>query len=240
MTARMITLNGMRHACACATLLLLASTASAQPAIQVVEGRTFDFGELLRGTVAEKKLQIRNTGTEPLQLQEIEASCGCTGTAPSQRTIPPGQSAVLSISFNSRNFTGKVTKTVTVHSNAAEEPRYVISFAALVIDEILLTPGHLWYKDAEVGRTAQQVITVKNNGKEPLRITGWRCQLGGFAVTVPSEPIEPGKEAAVTASFTPEKVNTILSDGMFLTTSNVRQPEIYIPVYGNVREFKFQ
>jgi hypothetical protein len=211
-----------------------------QPAIQVVENRTFDFGELLRGTIAEKKVLIKNTGNEVLQLENIEASCGCTGTAPSQRSIPPGQSAVISISFNSRNFTGKVHKTVTIHSNAANEPRVVIEFAAYVIDEILLEPAHFWFKDAEVGRTSRQVMSIRNNGKEPLKITGWRCQLAGFKMTIPGEPIEPGKNAEVVAEFTPEHVSAILSEGMFLTTSNARQPEIFVPVYGNVKEFKFQ
>lgn len=221
-------------------ILLTSIIGVAQPAIQIVENKSFDFGELLRGTIAEKKVLLKNTGTEVLQLADIEASCGCTGTAPSQRSIPPGQSAVISISFNSRNFTGKVHKTVTVHSNAANDPRVVIEFTAFVIDEILLTPGHYWFKDAEVGRQSTQVMTIKNNGKEPLKITGWRCQLAGLKLTIPADPIEPGATAEVTAAFTPEKVNAILSEGMFLTTSNARQPEIFIPVYGNVKEFKFQ
>lgn len=221
-------------------ILLTSIAGVAQPAIQIVENKSFDFGELLRGTIAEKKVLIKNTGSEVLQLSDIEASCGCTGTAPSQRSIPPGQSAVIAISFNSRNFTGKVHKTVTVHSNATNDPRVVIEFTALVIDEILLTPGHFWFKDAEVGRKSTQVMAIKNNGKEPLKISGWRCQLAGLKLAIPAEPIEPGGSAEVTAEFTPEKVNAILSEGMFLTTSNFRQPEIFIPVYGNVKEFKFQ
>lgn len=229
-----------RIAVVAAALVFAATAGTAQPAIQIVENKTFDFGELLRGTIAEKKVLIKNTGTEVLQLDNIEASCGCTGTAPSQRTVPPGQSAVIAISFNSRNFTGKVHKTVTIHSNAANEPRVVIEFGAYVIDEILLEPGHFWFKDAEVGRTAQQTIRIRNNGKEPLKITGWRCQLAGFKMTIPADAIDPGKSADVTAEFTPERVNAILSEGMFLTTSNFRQPEIFVPVYGNVKEFKFQ
>ena len=221
-------------------IFFASAVASAQPGIQVVENKTFDFGELLRGTIAEKKVLIKNTGNEVLQLDNIEASCGCTGTAPSQKTIPPGQSAVISISFNSRNFTGKVHKTVTVHSNAANDPRVVIEFTAFVIDEILLEPGHFWFKDAEVGRTSRQTLNIKNNGKEPLKITGWRCQLAGFKLIVPTDTIDPGKSADVIAEFIPEKVNAILSEGMFLTTSNFRQPEIFVPVYGNVKEFKFQ
>jgi hypothetical protein len=224
---------------ACAVACCAAS-AFTQPAIQIADGRDFDLGTILRGNVVEHKVTITNSGKEVLELGEIEASCGCTGTVISRRSIRPGESGTLSITFNSRNFSGRVHKTVAVHSNAANEPRLMIEFTALVLDEILVAPAHLWFKDAEVSRNSRMSLKVTNNGKEPLRLTGWRCQLAGFTLTVPSEPIDSGKTAEVVADFIPAKVATIISDGMFLMTSNPRQPEVFVPIYGNVREFKFE
>ena len=83
-------------------------------------------------------------------------------------------------------------------------------------------------------------LTVKNNGKDPLKLTGWRCQLSGFSLIVPAEPIEPGKSATLDAEFVPARTAPILSDGVFLQTSNPRQSEVFIPIYGNAREFKFE
>jgi hypothetical protein len=217
-----------------------AASAFTQPAIQITEGRKFDLGTILRGTVVEHKLTVANTGKELLELGEIEASCGCTGTVISRRSIRPGESGTLSIAFNSKNFSGKVHKTVAVHSNATNEPRLMIEFTAVVLDEILITPAHLWFKDAEVSRKSRLSLKVTNNGKEPLRLTGWRCQLAGFTLSVPSEPIDSGKTADVVVDFTPAKVATIISDGLFLMTSNPRQPEVFVPIYGNAREFKFE
>jgi hypothetical protein len=217
-----------------------AAPASSQPAIQIAGGKAFDLGTIPRGTVVERKLTINNTGTDVLELGDIEASCGCTGTMLSRNSIRPGETGTLSITFNSRNFSGKVHKTVAVHSNASNESRLVIEFTAEVLDEILITPAHLWFKDAEVNRKTRLNLTVKNNGKEPLRLTGWRCQLGGLTVIVPAEPIDSGKTVEVFADFSPAKAAPIISDGMFLTTSNPNQPEVFIPIYGNVKEFKFE
>ena len=229
-----------RHIVFMFALAGLASLASAQPAIHIADGKSFDLGTILRGTVVEHKLTIANKGTEVLELGDIEASCGCTGTMLSRNNIRPGETGTLSITFNSRNFSGKVHKTVAIQSNAANEPRLVVEFTAVVIDEILVSPGHIWFKDAEVSRKSRMSLTVKNNGKEPLKLTGWRCQLAGFSLIIPADPIEPGENATLEAEFVPAKAAPILSDGVFLQTSNPRQSEVFIPIYGNAREFKFE
>ena len=222
-----------------ALLSLLTATAGAQPKIGYAE-KKFDLGTIYRGEVIEHTLTLKNTGTELLSLGSIDASCGCTGTIASNKEIRPGETGTLAITFNSRNFSGTVHKTVTINSNAANEPRVVIEFTANVIDEILTTPAHFWFKDAEIGRKTRLILTVKNNGKEPLRLTGWHSQLTGLVLTLPSSPIEPGKAAELYADFTPDKTVPILSDGVFVATSNLRQLELFLPVYGNVREFKFE
>lgn len=223
-------------------LLLLVSPGSAfaQPQIEIPGGKQFDFGSIFRGTVVDHTVTIRNTGTERLVLKNIEASCGCTGTILAAQEVKPGESTALAITFNSRNFSGNVQKTVTVYSNAANDPRLTIRFTATVVDEIRLSPGHFWFRDAILGSVSTLKVNIRNNGADPLRLTGWRCTLAGFSLTLPNSPIAPGDSADIVAEFTPKRVNPIIADGMFVTTSNPRQPELYIPVYGNAREFKFQ
>ena len=225
------------------TLLVLAHCGMgvfAQPAIQIEGGKKLDLGTILRGTVVEHKVTIKNTGNAPLELGEVEASCGCTGTVLSRSSVRPGESGLLSITFNSRNFSGKVHKTVAVHSNASNEQRTVIEFSANVIDEIRIVPAHIWFKDAEVGTTSRLKLSVKNNGKDPLKLTGWRSPLAGFTVLLPSEPIAYGDSVEVTVEFCPSKPAPMISDAMFLTTSNPRQTELFIPIYGSAKEFRFE
>jgi hypothetical protein len=222
-----------------AILALAAAAATAQPKITMLEGSTFDLGSLYRGSVAERTLTIKNVGSEELVLGRVEASCGCTGAVVSNDHIPPGKTGKLQITFNSKNFTGAVHKTVTVSSNDPETPRALVEFTAMIIDEIVVAPPQFWFKDAEVGRVSSVTITVRNGGNEPLRLTGFRTQLAGMTITLPTNPIEAGKTGQVTATFKPPAAVPIVSDGVFLTTTNPRQPEVFVPIYGNAKEFKF-
>jgi hypothetical protein len=214
--------------------------AIAQPKLEAVQGLTFNLGTISRGMVMTHQVTLKNAGTEVLHLGPIEASCGCTGAVASEESLRPSTSTTLTITFNSKNFTGQVHKTVTVKTTPAIDPPMVIEFTATVIDEITVQPSQLWYKDAEVGRMSSRTVTVTNNGKEPLKLTAWHSGLAGLVLKLPAGAIEPGKSADIVAEFTPEKVNSILSEAAFVTTSNPNRPELFLPVYGNAKEFKFQ
>jgi hypothetical protein len=121
-----------------------------------------------------------------------------------------------------------------------DAPKTLIEFGASVIDEVKITPEQFLFRDARPGILSTVSITVRNEGREKLELTGFRSQLAGFSVNLPAKPIEPGKSADIVALFTPKNAIPVLSDGVFINTSNPRQPEVYIPIYGNVKEFKFE
>ncbi|MEW6509959.1 MAG: DUF1573 domain-containing protein [Bacteroidota bacterium] len=217
-------------------LAVVAATSSpAQPVLSVQGGTTFDLGRVYRGSVIERLLTLKNTGSDTLHLARVDVSCGCTGTMVSSKAIPPGGSGTLKITFNSKNFAGPVHKTVTVRSNAAGHEETVISFTADVVDEILLTPQNLLFRNAEVDRVNVTTITVTNNGSTPLGLTAFRTQLKGLILKLPSSPIQPGATAEIRAEFTPEAAAPLISDGVFVKTTNDRQPELFVQVFGNAR-----
>lgn len=221
-------------------LLMLAIGGYAQPKIEVVGGSKLDLGSINRGKVVDREVTIKNTGTEALSLGRIEASCGCTGTLLSSDNIPPGKTGTMKITFNSQNFSGPVHKTVTINSNDPNSPRTVVEFRATVVEEVMIQPAQIWFRDAEVGRVSTFKLTVRNGGSESLSLKGFRTQLAGFSLRLPEASIEPGQAAEVVAEFKPGEARPVLSDGVFLATSSKNQPEVFIQIYGTVREFKFQ
>jgi hypothetical protein len=236
----MVRIQMIRRACGIAGAAFYIITASAQPKLEIGGGGSFDLGKIFRGAVVDHQLSIRNTGSDTLRLGSVDVSCGCTGTVVSSDRIPPGGSGSLRITFHSQNFSGPVHKSVTVHSNAEGAPETVIEFTAQVIDEIGLTPQSLLFKNADVKRLNVVTISVSNNGATPLTLTGYRTQMKGLVLKLPREPIPPGGTAEIRAEFTPEAAVSLISEGVFLTTSNERRPEIYIQIFGNAREFSFE
>ena len=227
-----------------ATVLLLGicalSRADSQARIEIPEGTKLSLGKIPRGELVERTLSLKNTGSDTLHVRRVEASCGCTGTMISTRDIPPGTQGTLRISFNSKNFSGPVHKTVMINSDAADTPDLVVEFSAEVIDEVLLTPQQFWIKDGEVGRTSRLVLKVNNHGAAPLLLRSFRTTLEGFVLKLPGSPLAPGSEGEIVAEFTPKKAVPFLAEGVFVTTTNPHQGEIYIPIYGSVKEFKFE
>jgi hypothetical protein len=211
-----------------------------QANLQVDGGLRFSFGSIYRGQVMEQKVTLRNTGTDTLKITGVNASCGCTGTIIDSPQLAPGKSGTLAITFNSKNFSGEVHKTVTIQSTSADNPVQVIEFTATVIDEILYSPPQFWFKDAEVGRLCRSTVKLTNKGKEPLVLKVARLTVEDISLLLPAEPLKPGAEIELVLEYTPKKPTSFLSEGVFIATSNPRRPEIYIPIYGNAKEFKFE
>jgi hypothetical protein len=225
-----------------ALAVLIGASAGAQlkPAAKLVvtEGTQFDFGKIYRGSVMERQLTLKNAGTDTLVMGNIGVSCGCTGAMVTAERIPPGGTGSVRITFNSKNFAGPVHKTVTLNSNGDSLGYTIIEFTASVIDEIGLNPQSILVPGAEVNKTSTVILTVTNNGMTPLSLTGYRTQLKGLVLKLPPDPIPPGGTVELRAEFTPEAPSSMLTEGVFVTTNNMRQPEVYLQVYGGVRQAK--
>ena len=222
------------------TVSIASLTGAAQPKLKVLEGVKFDLGKIGRGTVATKQLTLKNIGKDTLNLGTVEVSCGCTGTVVSNKQLRAGDTTSLLITFNSKNFSGPVHKSLTINSNSVDAPRTVVEFTATVTEDLSFNPMQFYFKDAEVGRRSIATIKVKNESDKDLMITGYRTQLENFVVKYPPKALAPGETMDLTAEFTPKKAVPVLSDGVSITTSSKTQSEVYVYIFGNVKEFKFE
>jgi len=230
----------MRCLIVCSCLFLAAASGAAQPRITVREGTTLDFGKVYRGNVVERGLTIENTGTEVLVIGLIEASCGCTGTVLSDKTVPPGKTTSIAVTFNSRNFDGPIVKNITINSNAENNPRLQVEFKGTVIPEFGIDPAQFWFRDAQVGRQHHAAVSITNNGTETVEFRDPRTSLKGLAITLPQAPLPPGSTDTIRAVFSPKAEAHIIIEDVRITTTSSRQQELVIPVFGNAKEYKFE
>ena len=77
-----------------------------------------DFGKVKEGEIVERVFTYTNTGTEPVILSQVSASCGCTTPSYTQTPVLPGEKGEVKVSFDSKGQTGKQQKIITVVSNA--------------------------------------------------------------------------------------------------------------------------
>ncbi len=84
------------------------------------EEETHDFGDIEEGTVATYEFEFTNEGNQPIELQEVKASCGCTTPFWTKEIIAPGKTGKIKASYNSKGRPGAFTKSITVRSNAQQ------------------------------------------------------------------------------------------------------------------------
>lgn len=81
------------------------------------EQTTYDFGTVEEGTTVTQVFTFTNTSDEPLILSSAKGSCGCTVPQWPREAIMPGETASLTVQFDSRNKRGKRSQKVTLTAN---------------------------------------------------------------------------------------------------------------------------
>lgn len=92
----------------------------------------YNYGTVKEGTVVEYQFKFKNTGSNPLTLTSVKASCGCTTPSWSKEPIAPGKEGFINVSFNTKNREGVQSKTVTVTGNFDNEVNKVLRIDGVV------------------------------------------------------------------------------------------------------------
>lgn len=91
------------------------------PKLRVQPGEQ-GFGRVAQGTLVKARFALINEGKAPLQIQEIKPSCSCSVLSWDRRSIPPGDSLLVEVSFNTAGKVGRQRKSFSVISNAENSP----------------------------------------------------------------------------------------------------------------------
>ncbi len=86
--------------------------------VQIIDS-VHDFGEVAEGEIVEFNFRFKNTGTAPLVVTNVSASCGCTVPEKPEQPIRPGETGFIKAKFDSDKRPGETMKTVTVTSNTS-------------------------------------------------------------------------------------------------------------------------
>jgi calcineurin-like phosphoesterase len=92
----------------------------------LIKPANYNFGKILQGRPVTHIFEIENTGTEPLRLENVQASCGCTTPEWSFDPIAPGTSGTIKVGYNAA-AEGSFEKTVTVIYNGKQTKVLTIS-----------------------------------------------------------------------------------------------------------------
>ncbi|MCE3295410.1 MAG: hypothetical protein K0R65_1124 [Crocinitomicaceae bacterium] len=77
-----------------------------------------DFGNVKPDSENLCKFKVKNTGKNPLIIESVTASCGCTTPHKPEKPIPPGEFDYIEVGFHPKpGQLNEIIKTVTVVAN---------------------------------------------------------------------------------------------------------------------------
>lgn len=117
------------------------STASGEAAapgslpVFAVEKEAHDFGKITQGEKVSYSFKFKNTGGSDLVISSAQGSCGCTVPNYPKAAIPPGGEGNIDVVFDSGGKSGKVSKTVTVVTNAEPNTKVLTVSSEIIVPE---------------------------------------------------------------------------------------------------------
>ena len=93
---------------------------------------THDYGTIDQYADGTCEFTFTNTGNEPLVISNAKGSCGCTVPSWPKEPIAPGETGSIKVKYDTKRV-GNIGKSVTLQSNAINEPAKTIRIKGNVI-----------------------------------------------------------------------------------------------------------
>jgi hypothetical protein len=201
---------------------------STSGAVITFESTLVDLGTVTRGEPLTRTVTFSNTGSTPLTITKLKASCGCTTVKGGEQTVAPGQQGSFELKLDTTKFMGPVSKTVDVESNATNG-MVRLSLKASIWSPVTVHPPTVSFGTAIKGTTVEpRVIEVTVTDAEPLPIAGFTCSNPYFKTEM--KTVEEGRRYQISVAV-PELGTRTQSGELILDLQHPKMKELKIPVH---------
>jgi hypothetical protein len=210
-----------------------------------------DFGTVEESGPIGYEFTFTNTGSAPIVISDVRASCGCTTPTWTKEPIAPGGKGIIKAEYNTAGRIGMFSKTITITSNATEASKIlyikgivdpkVTEKPVYTADELKKSPKITLDKTsynfgkAERGQKVIYKFNVKNTGKTPLLITAGKAACGCVTYKLDKESVLPGKTGVLEVTYSPS-MDGKNADVLTLMTNDLNNPKTQITLQAEVVE----
>lgn len=216
-----------------AVLLCLAgSSAFAAPEMQF-DSPSFDFGEIFQGEKVLHSFQFVNAGKDPLLIDRVSSSCGCTAVLVSEKNVAPGGTGEIQANFDSARFRGSVSKTVYIYSNDPVQPVMQLQIKGKVLEVVAVEPGKVNFGKVNGEQSLAAKVRLRNQGTEPLTFGKPSTTAAELQAEMPEVTLVKGKETTIDLLLKPKPGSTRFSGYVLVPVVGVPNNQLRIPVYAS-------
>lgn len=243
----------MRRALFLVILLVSVVTANGQMAVTTIKisEMEHDFGTFKEEAGRQTyDFTVTNTGNQPLVIQNIVASCGCTTPEWTKAPIAPGAKGRITAIYDPKDRPGAFNKTLSVYTNTKPEVTVLtikgqVTPREKTVEELFTFPvGGVRFESIQLAFTNVKknakkirVMQVINTSNEPVKIE-FENVPAHLSLKVNPETLKPGQKGLVEGTYDATKNSGWgnVSDMVRIRLNGVPQTNQYYYVSANLVE----
>ena len=193
---------------------------------------------------------VTNTGTDPLVIQNVVASCGCTTPEWTKEPIPMGAKGKVTAIYDPKDRPGPFSKTISVYANTKPAPvvltikgevipheKTVEELFTFAVGGIRFESNHLAFTNVKKTEKKMRVMQLINTSAEPVKI---EFDAVPAHLTLKSNPetLKPGQKGMVEGTYDATKNGGWgnVSDMVKIKLNGVIQENLFYYVSANLVE----
>lgn len=167
--------------------------------LNVDEESHFNWGKVAPSQkVLTATFPITNIGTDTLIISEVKPACGCTTAPLDKNIIPPGDTARMTINFNTRGYKGYTSKAISIFSNDSTQSDLYVFIHADIVYPIAYSPKeYLVFLNTVINEPQVQNITLTNTTDKDITISEILISSGEIKINVNKGEVIKAKDKLV-------------------------------------------
>lgn len=213
-------------------VFLLASPLHAQDRPRAVFPETsHDFGEFIQDREQRHNFVVKNTGTAPLKILEVDPDCACT--APSyDKEIPPGGEGRITLALKPYSVLKEFTKKTRIRTNDPDNPTAMLILTGVSKPVLEILPSHIVRFKGPLTQAHEAKVRLISHGEKPLEIREVRNSLPD-KVQVTVSPQGAGKEFLLTVKNLAQEPGNY-AGRIELVTNYEKRPRLVLRVFADL------
>jgi len=215
-------------------ICLCGSLAFAAPDIKFTSPQ-FDFGEVYQGERVQHAFEFVNAGQDPLLIDRVHSSCGCTAVLVSEKNLAPGAKGQIKTNFDSARFRGSVSKTIYLYSNDPVKPVVQLKIKGEVLEIIAVEPEQVNFGKVAGDQTLVAKVVLRNQGETPLTLGVPSTTAAELQAEMPETTLAKDEEVSLELMLSPKPGTLRFSGYVLVPVDGVPNNQLRIPVYAAMR-----
>lgn len=153
------------------TMLMLSVTLLGQQ-VEFKNPKMIEVGKISQGETIQGTIEFTNTGSTPVEIAEVKASCGCTAVKPEKMVFASGESTAIPYTIDTERFSGVIQKSISIIFKNMEPAAHTFFVRAEVVTSMTISPRYINFKN--VTRNADTTLTeffeITNETDAPWRL----------------------------------------------------------------------